>query len=404
MSHDYSQDFIKLQLEEDAFFNQLSYGHINADRTIEVLRSKQQPQAVDLSNRLSCGNEKDQKKLSLDNEFQSIQLDWYTLHLNQLTALRAKINQQQLKAYNKSVDQFRKREIHWIQSYRKRKQLETKKRQKKLEDRTMRLEKIRQLKQRVRDVTKKMSVRMHNTCEGDNVERQSCWAKRLLALVWIGNYGKVTTYSNTSKSCQDQDDHTFTNNEAKIRDDPWYFRCINFVNHRFKPNHPKVHHHQQQSSPKLNKQKQQQQQQLLLRRVLHVNYHRCTQIKLVKSKIYLRSQLKKHYHMLVLKYRVYKTKLLRICTLLKHWFINKKRRMKRSGIRLRRRYTIAAVLCQNSDTNSSAIIDHNKPDHLTFYCSTNDNFMQTHQMFLRFEMYRLHLLCRYRMQFTFLTI
>ncbi|KAI5901153.1 hypothetical protein K4G60_g279 [Candida parapsilosis] len=224
MSHDYSQDFIKLQLEEDAFFNQLSYGHINADRTIEVLRSKQQPQAVDLSNRLSCGNEKDQKKLSLDNEFQSIQLDWYTLHLNQLTALRAKINQQQLKAYNKSVDQFRKREIHWIQSYRKRKQLETKKRQKKLEDRTMRLEKIRQLKQRVRDVTKKMSVRMHNTCEGDNVERQSCWAKRLLALVWIGNYGKVTTYSNTSKSCQDQDDHTFTNNEAKIRDDPWYFR------------------------------------------------------------------------------------------------------------------------------------------------------------------------------------
>lgn len=179
------------------------------------------------------------------------------------------------------------------------------------------------------------------------------------------------------------------------------FQCLSRVNDKLRPIYCLFTIKNASTSSEDQPPQQYQSQDLilvqLLKQLLQVSYLRCVDIKLVKYKIQLQIKVKLLYHaaqLVIFKYQVYRLKLIRNFPSLMSWINRKKIQITRLRIRLRK--SIITSFNQNKENaNIDAEYDNIVPQ---------DNFMHIHQAFLQFEMYKLHLLCQYRPQFTYLSI
>ncbi|CCG24845.1 hypothetical protein CORT_0G01580 [Candida orthopsilosis Co 90-125] len=441
MSHDYPQILLKLQLEEDAYFNQLSYGHIiNPPTTNSDVKANYESQKdEDEETNISSVQEQEQKQISrkthkeVSAEKDSqifIGQNWFTLHFNQLNELRVNINQQQIRAYNDSVKRYRKCERHWIRLYREKKKQEGEKKERQLQKRARRLEKKQQIKQRVRYVTKKLSGKLNykkvkikllnNSVAHKNIEEanKSNSVRSIFTSVRIERlFQKSTNESNVIKK-EDARSKSKSVNGHRNEQDIWghkrpklkgiakiqSFQCLSHENDKLRPIYC-IFTIKNTSTSSQDQPPQQYQSQgsilvQLLQRSLQVNYLRWVDIKLVKYKIQLQVKVRLLYHaahLVIFKYRIYRIKLIRKFPSLLSWTNRKKIQITRLRIRLKK--SIITNLNQNKEFTFNANIDAEYDNVLP-----QDNFMHIHQAFLQFEMYKLHLLCQYRPQFTYLSI
>ncbi|KAI5967234.1 hypothetical protein KGF57_000449 [Candida theae] len=409
MSHGYAQLFFKLKLEEDVMFNYLSCGHTISPQWVSskpytTLRSLKESEVT---------NEEDHAQENqgyIDEEergysMRLLQADQesYQEHLSQLNGLKIKIQQDQTKAYTRSVKRYRKNERHWIRLYHDKKKQEDMEQARQMEKERKHLEQKRQLKQTVKYFRKKVSrkimwskmqvrgilaTRRKEFSKDKKMESQQTVLERQSTPILLQK--EVDPFTNRTDPHQEyvstwESLHRILNLEKLTSSLICRFKKPAIISTHSSPNH---HPFTKGSISKLGGV------------LLQINYQRRLHIRWERTKCHLRFQIKLIYNvaqLLAFEYRLCKVYLVRKCPVLQDWTSRLWFAVTKFKMRINR-----GILSSLNETLEMHEYEDTDPTHLT--TPNTDHFMQIHQAFLNFEMYKLYLLCQCRIQFTLLTI
>ncbi|KAI5969209.1 hypothetical protein CANMA_001762 [Candida margitis] len=402
MSHDDSHEFFKLQLEEDAYFKQLSYGHIiGQKRTLSVgsNRSKhtlQQEQANDNGKLDNLNYDKEKEKLLQLCVYQ----EWYKLQSKQMNELRVKIYQDQMLVYNETVKRYRKCEGDWIRSHGENKRQEEEAKRKIMGWRQQMKKWIgHALRKKIVGKKKLKSFRKKDTKEEDDSKEKKKNVNKFGTRRYFKRTrsepneieSKVTMHS--SKSNHDQQDRGkskkvktkqlgYSRYLCHITYKPGSICTTCFISTRTKA----CHRTRKQPTP--------------LQRLLVLNCRQWSTIKWVWLKKQIEQKLtlfNSTIKSLTFRVFIYKVRVIRGYFALLEW-ADMKRRIWMIRIRSKR-YT-------NPRSNRSCtvtIANVEFKNHVPHGIAT-DKFDRAHRAYLKFEMHKLQLLCRHSLQFTYITI
>lgn len=386
MSHDYANLFLKLQIEEDAMLKQLSYGNINHPYWISQLHQmfklssgiKENERDEDFQQSFNQSEDSINEQTQLPRDQESFQL-----HIHQLNELRIQINERQLKAYSEHVKRYRKCEKLWIRLYQNKKQQEEAKRAKQMEKKVRRLDQKRQFKEKVEYVINKMS------------------SKLSLSKIRLGRLFKHC-FADKSMSEDEKRGNEAENTEKGFRleeeGDLLKATDLSTMTKLKSLTHFRTFHCFHNKPIQLSLIKQE------FIYLLHLNYRRWMNIKWQRTKVLLRAKVKlirKAAQLVVFKLYIYKIKVIKRWPIVLRWI--KRKRFTLHKIRLRLRKSIKDLL-HNKEHTTDDTINGLKENDTSWLSDPVDHFMQAHQALLKFQIYKLHLLCQYRIQFTLLAI